>query len=84
MYAVGSRWHLGKNPRPLPKLCQCKNINAHDPHYLLSLQQEKTVVVVFFFFFEFIGKGCLQLVSFIFLSESTIADGISETSWQEL
>lgn len=38
----------------------------------------------FFFFFEFISKGCLQLVSFTFLSESTIADGISETSWQEL
>lgn len=80
MYAVGSRWHLGKNPRPVPKLCQCKNINAHDPRYLLSLQEEEPVE----FFFEFISKESLQLVNFIFLSESTIVDGISETFWQQL
>lgn len=88
-----SRWHLGNKPRFLPKLCQCKNINAHDPCYLLPLhagKRKRSQWLEFFCccfglsFFEFISKGCLQLVSFIFLSESTIADGISESSWQEL
>lgn len=64
-------------------LCQSyvsAKILMHMTHVICCLSRKRSQWV----FFEFISKGSLQLVNFIFLSESTIVDGISETFWQQL
>lgn len=64
-------------------LCQSyvsAKILMHMTHVIFSLSRKRSQ----WGFFKFISKGCLQLVNFIFLSENTIVDGISETSRQEL
>lgn len=64
-------------------LCQSyvsTKILMHMTHVICCLSRKRSQ----WGFFKFISKGYLQLVNFIFLSESTIVDGISETSWQEL
>lgn len=64
-------------------LCQSyvsAKILMHMTHVIFCLSRKRSQ----WGFFKFISKGCLQLVNFIFLSENTIVDGISETSRQEL